>query len=175
MQILENRTIRLRAPEPEDIDVLYNWENNSEIWNLSNTLTPFSKYTLKKFIESAKSDIYELKQSRFIIELKSESRPVGAIDLYDFDPYHLRAGIGILIASTDDRNKGYAGEAIQTLINYCFTLLGLRQVFCSITEDNQESLRLFIRQGFVITGQKKDWIKSGEQWLTEFFLQLVRS
>jgi diamine N-acetyltransferase len=175
MQILENNTIRLRAPEPEDLDIFYQWENNTDIWQLSNTLVPFSKHTLKKFIEASTSDIYELKQTRFVIELKSESRPVGTIDLFDFDPYHMRAGIGILIASEDDRHKGYATEAIDTLIKYSFSILNLKQVFCNITENNQESLRLFIKHGFVITGQKKDWLKAGDTWLTEFFLQLIRS
>jgi diamine N-acetyltransferase len=174
MPILENKSILLRAPEPEDLDIIYMWENNPDIWHLSNILTPFSKQTLRKFIESSTSDIYELKQTRFIIELKEEKRPVGAIDLFDFDPFHMRAGIGILIASHTDRNNGYAGEALQTLINYCFTILKLKQVYCNITENNQDSLRLFIRHGFVITGQKRDWIRSNDQWLTEFFLQLVR-
>jgi diamine N-acetyltransferase len=175
MQILENINIRLRAPEPEDLDILYQWENNTDYWQVSNTLTPFSKYTIKQSIENSRMDIFESKQTRFIIELKNENKPVGAIDLFDFDPFHSRAGLGILIASEGDRRKGYAGEALQSLINYCFSVLGLKQVYCNITENNQESLRLFIRHGFVITGQKKDWIKAGDHWLTEFFLQLIRS
>ena len=174
MQLLESDNIRLRAPEPEDLDVLYEWENNTEIWYLSNTLTPFSRYSLKKFIENSHLDIYESKQTRFIIELKSEQRPIGAIDLYDFDPYHLRAGVGVLISAKEDRGKGYAGESLQILNNYCFTTLGLKQLYCSINEKNQESIKLIIRKGFVITGQKKDWIKSGEEWMTEYFLQLIR-
>lgn len=175
MHILENENIRLRAPEPEDLEIIYNWENDTGIWHLSNTLTPFSKYTLKKFIENSQKDIYESKQTRFIIELLNEKRAVGAVDLFDFDPFHLRAGIGILISSTDDRKKGYARESLHTLINYCFNILNLKQVYCNITENNQESLRLFIKHGFVITGQKKDWVRSGDHWLTEYFLQLIRS
>ena len=175
MDILENINIRLRAPEPEDLDILYQWENNTDYWQLSNTLTPFSKFTLRQFIENSRMDIFESKQTRFIIELKNNNKPVGAIDLFDFDPFHMRVGIGILIVSADDRRKGYAGEALQSLINYCFSVLGLKQVYCNITENNQDSLRLFIRHGFVITGQKKDWIKDNDKWLTEFFLQLIRS
>lgn len=174
MQILEDDIIKLRAPEPEDVDILYEWENNTEIWHLSNTLIPFSKHSLKKFIENSNINIYTSKQARFIIELKSEATPVGAIDLFDFDPFHLRAGVGILIHSKKDRNKGYATSALQVLINYSFTILGLKQLYCNILENNDESLRLFIKQGFVITGQKKEWIKSGNEWLTEYFLQLIR-
>jgi diamine N-acetyltransferase len=174
MQNLDNIHIRLRALEPEDLETLYAWENDMSIWHLSNTLIPFSKSTLKQYLKNSKLDIFEAKQLRLIIELKYDSRPVGAIDLFDFDPFHLRAGIGILISNKNDRQQGYASEALQTLIAYSFTVLGLKQLFCTITEDNQQSLRLFIKNGFVITGQKTDWIKKGDEWLTEYFLQLIR-
>ena len=174
MENLENTNIRLRALEPEDLNILYLWENDLSIWHLSNTLIPFSKSILKQYLESAKLDIYEAKQLRLIIELKNDSRPVGAIDLFDFDPFHQRAGVGLLISNKEDRQQGYASEALQTLIKYSFSVLGLKQLFCSVTEDNEQSMRLFIKHGFVITGQKTDWIKKGDIWLTEYFLQLVR-
>ena len=44
--ILETDSVRLRALEPEDIDVLYKWENDTRIWKMSNTVAPFSKYVL---------------------------------------------------------------------------------------------------------------------------------
>ena len=175
MQILENNSIRLRALEPEDLETLYIWENDVSIWHLSNTLAPLSKYALKKYLENAQSDIYETKQLRLIIELKQEKRPVGAIDLFDFDPFHQRAGIGILISELEDRGHGYASEALDSLIHYSFHTLGLKQLYCNITEDNQQSLNLFIKKGFVITGQKHDWIKREDTWLTEYFLQLIRN
>ena len=174
-KILENHTIRLRALEPDDLDLLYRWENDAAIWYLSNTLTPFSKYTLSQYIQSASQDIYEAKQLRMIIEEKTDNKAVGAIDLFDFDPYHLRAGIGILISEKENRKKGYASEALETLKKYCFTVLLLHQLYCNITEDNTESLRLFINHGFVITGQKKEWIRTAGGWLTEYFLQLTES
>jgi diamine N-acetyltransferase len=70
MQNLDNIHIRLRALEPEDLETLYAWENDMSIWQLSNTLIPFSKFTLKQYLETSKMDIYEAKQLRLIIELK---------------------------------------------------------------------------------------------------------
>ncbi len=174
MQTLENNHIRLRALEPEDLETLYAWENDMSIWHLSNTLTPFSKYTLKRYLEDSKIDIYESKQLRLIIELKINSRPVGAIDLFDFEPFHQRAGVGILISNEDDRKHGYASEAIQLIIMYSFSTLGLKQLYCNISEDNQQSIKLFIKNGFVITGQKLDWLRNGDNWIAEYFLQLIR-
>ncbi len=173
MPVLENKTILLRALEPEDLDTLYKWENDAAIWYLGNTLTPFSKFTLSQYIQSSNKDIYECLQLRLIIEKRESGKAVGAIDLFGFDPFNQRAGIGIIIGEKDDRKKGLASEALSTLTQYCFETLMLKQVYCNITENNEESLKLFISQGFVITGQKQDWIRTLDGWLTEYFLQKV--
>ena len=31
-KLLENKTIQLRAIEPEDLEVLYKWENDTDVW-----------------------------------------------------------------------------------------------------------------------------------------------
>ena len=41
MELLSNETVSLRAPEPEDLELLYHWENNPEWWGLGNTLAPY--------------------------------------------------------------------------------------------------------------------------------------
>lgn len=175
MKILENKTISLRALEPEDLEILYKWENDTDSWHLSNTLSPFSKYTLKKYLEQAHVDIFEAKQLRLIIQRNSDAKVLGAVDLFDFDPFHLRAGVGILIGDKHDRKMGYGTESLQCLKEYGFTTLGLKQLYCNICEDNQVSLKLFINQGFVITGQKKDWLRKGDDWFSEYTLQLVKA
>ncbi len=173
--MLEGKNIKLRALEPSDIDLLYDWENNTKIWTISNTLAPFSKFILKQYLENSHLDIYQTKQLRLIIELKSKDTniPIGAIDMFDFDPYHLRAGVGILISTEEHRKKGYATEALQILINYSFLYLGLHQLYCNIASDNMKSVKLFTNVGFKIIGEKKDWIKSPSKWIDEYLLQLI--
>lgn len=174
---LENNVIKLRAPEPSDLDLLYSWENNMEIWKVSNTITPFSKYVLRKYIETSHLDIWETKQLRLIIEAKTQSSlmlvPVGLIDLFDFDPFHLRAGIGILIANKKYRQKGYATEALQLLTRYAFETLQLHQLYCNIAADNSISLQLFTNAGFNKVGVKKDWLKNVDGWVDELMLQAI--
>ncbi|MBE9468586.1 MAG: GNAT family N-acetyltransferase [Bacteroidetes bacterium] len=173
--MLESKNIKLRALESSDIDLLYEWENNTDIWTISNTLNPFSKHILKQYLENSHLDIYQTKQLRLIIDLKTNdiNIPIGTIDLFDFDPYHLRAGIGILIYSEENRKKGYATEALQSLIDYSFKHLGLHQLFCNIASDNMKSINLFTNVGFNIVGEKKDWIKANSKWINEYLLQLI--
>jgi diamine N-acetyltransferase len=171
VNILENKNISLRAPEPEDLDLLYIWENEPAIWQVSGTLTPFSRYVLRQYLENAGKDIFQAKQLRLIIQIKRNHRPVGAIDLFDFDPQHHRAGIGILIADPSDRRHGYAREALETLTDYCFKVLHLHQLYCNIAGSNDASIKLFTEAGFKECGRKKEWLHHGRAYEDELIFQ----
>jgi len=164
--------ITLRALEPEDIDLLYQWENNMEIWELSNTKTPFSKYILAKYLNDSAKDIYEHKQLRLIIQ-NENMIPVGAVDLFDFEPYHLRAGVGILIHNKEYRNTGYAGDTLQALSEYALNVLGLKQLYANIADDNTTSINLFEKAGFEKAGLKKYWLKTVNGWKNEILFQKI--
>lgn len=173
MQILEGKKIRLRAIEPTDLKLLYKWENDSSIWEVSHTLQPFSLFVLKQYLESSHLDIFETKQLRLVIELMNSEKPIGLIDLFDFDPFHQRAGIGILINDKDSKNKGFASEALEILCSYAFNTLQVHQLYCNITASNKVSLRLFQNNEFEIMGNKKDWIRTKKGWEDEYSLQKI--
>ena len=166
-----NDLMTLRALEPEDIDLLYLWENDPEVWEVSQTLVPFSRYILQLYLQNADKDIYETKQLRLMIALP-DGKAVGAIDLFDFDPFNSRAGIGILINS-EERSKGYASGALGLLINYCFKRLNIHQLYVNIGNMNSNSLTLFKKYGFAICGHKKSWNRSTAGWDDELTLQLI--
>lgn len=168
------KEIKLRAVEPEDLELLYKWENNSQYWIISNTVTPFSRYTLKRYIENSHKNIYVTGQLRLMIDHIESRKTIGTIDIFDFDPFHKRAGIGILIADESFRRKGYASMALKALIEYCFNTLLLHQLYCNILGTNHESMDLFKKTGFREIGIKKDWINSLNGYLDEHIFQLIK-
>jgi len=169
---LEFGKVHFRALEPDDIDLLFEWENDEEIWEISNTFEPFSKYILAKYIKESQRDIYESRQLRMVIETH-ESKAVGAIDLFEFDPFHFRAGIGILIHDEKDRKLGYATDALQLLCNYATNHLRLHQLYANISEDNLASIQLFVNAGFELCGTKKEWRRTMDGWKAELMFQKV--
>lgn len=171
--LLENESIKLRALEPDDIELLYDWENNTDIWEVSSTLVPFSKYILKQYIENSHHDIVESKQLRLIIEEQNQKRnlPVGSVDLFDIDFYHQRAGIGILIAKEEYRKKGFAYTAIDLIHRYCKDHLGLKQLYCHIDDFNTNSIKLFQKIGYELNGTQKLWKRSSKGLNDVLFLQ----
>ena len=165
--------VRLRALEKKDIDTLYQWENDQELWNISCTTGPFSRYVLEQYIESSHLDIYTNGQLRFMIETESKTPvTVGMIDLYGFEPFHMRAGVGIVIHKSF-RQKGYAKQALTLLLDYAFGFMHFKQIFCEVADDNLISLALFTDKGFQVTGIRKEWVRRENRWLDAHFLQLI--
>ncbi len=172
--MLKGKNIELRALEPSDVDLLYQWENDEKIWHLSNTVVPFSRFVLDQYVINSTQDIYTNKQLRLMIDKieKGNKTTIGSIDLFDFDPTNKRAGIGILIIKSEQR-KGYASESLKLLLDYCFKTLHLHQVYCNITDMNTASLNLFKNHGFQIIGLKKNWLHIKDKWIDEYILQLI--
>ena len=167
--------VRIRALEPEDVDALYKWENEEEIWHLSNTISPLSRFTLEQYVLSAGQDIYSTRQMRMMIDLKKAFkgiRTIGSIDIFEFEPAHRRAGVGILIHE-GFRGKGYASEALDLLIIYAFEILQLHQLFANIATDNTDSINLFQSKGFQHIGIKKEWNRIRNKWQDESMFQLI--
>lgn len=173
--LLEGSIVRLRALEPEDVDLLYKWENDTNVWKMSNTTVPFSRHILRQFIETQKYDIFDTRQLRLIIEQTEQNRAVGAIDLFDIDPYNRRAGVGVLIYDKADKCHGYASQALQLLIRYCFMVLGLNQLYCNVLAENTASMNLFKSKEFRVVGVKHEWVRTTTGWSDEFLLQLINA
>jgi len=168
----KGQLVNLRAPEPEDAKFMYIWENDEENWAWSNTLTPFSHYSLDQFIEETGRDIYATKQFRFMIDNKFQ-KPIGCVDLFEFDPYHLRAGVGILIYEHQDRRNGFALESLNILAQYAFETLGIKQLFCHIAKENISSQKLFEKAGYQKVGELKQWHRrSVSTWVDVCVYQL---
>lgn len=173
MNTLIGNLVKLRALEPEDLSFLFQIENNESFWEVSHTQTPFSKFILYQYIENAHLDIHETKQLRLVIVEKTTEKNLGMIDLFDYNPQHKRAGIGVLIHPAYQQ-KGLASDALKCLINYAFIHLQLHQLYANITQDNAKSIRLFSSHNFKKVGIKRDWIFSNNKYKDEILFQLIK-
>ncbi len=171
MTNIQGSKVTLRAVEPSDIDILYGWENDTNIWGVSGTLSPFSHHTLSLFIEAQRQDIFASRQMRLMI-CTHEGEAVGALDLFEFDPLHQRAGVGIMVAPEFQR-CGYAADALLAAERYAIEFLRVHQLWCNIEEDNVASLALFASVGYVQVGLKKDWNSTPDGFKSEVLLQKI--
>lgn len=168
-----NAQIKLRAVEPEDLEILYKWENNSELWIHGNTLAPYSKLALRQYINDAQQmDIYQSKQLRLMIESTETGVTIGTVDLYDIDAHNRRAGIGILV-DEHYRSRSFAGQALGLMSDYAFHFLHIHQLYAYIAVSNKISRSLFDKQGYQYAGLLKEWMQTDEGFEDVEILQLI--
>ena len=167
---IKNDILALRSAEPDDAEQIYLWENDRDIWRISGTHVPYSRFQIEQFL-LGNNDLPSQKQLRLMIDLPNR-QTIGCIDIFDYDAFNSRAGLGILIDKAF-RQQGYAKAALALCTEYLFKDVMLHQVYCSIDACNTESQKLFLGQGFEQCGQRKDWIRTAERYIDVYEYQLI--
>ena len=164
------KQVSLRALEPEDLDLLYRIENDTELWNVGVANVPYSRYLLHDYIATSSGDIYKDGQVRLVIENGSH-QVVGLVDVINFDARHSRAEVGIVIEKAY-RRLGYASEALQLVAAYARRVLHLHQLYALIAKENDSSQALFAKQGYQLSAECHDWLFDGAKYQSALLYQL---
>lgn len=162
--------LRLRAMEPEDLDFIYEIENDSKIWNIGVTNVPYSRYILHEYIAKSSADIYTDRQVRLMIN--DDDKNIGIVDVVNFDPRNRKAEIGIVIAEKF-RNSGYGKAALAVAIEYSASVIHLHQLYAIVAEDNTISNRMFRNAGFVGTTTLREWLFDGKKYINATLMQKI--
>jgi diamine N-acetyltransferase len=173
MELLQRNGYKLRAPEPEDLACMMQFENTTTLWELSNTTGPYSRFYLKQYIETNQNNLYEDKQLRLMIENPGK-QVVGIIDLCNFAPFHHRAEVGIVIA-TSYQGQGIGELALSLLKEHSFDFLGIHQLYAYIDVTNGPCRKLFKKCGFEECAYLKDWMRTGKTYRDVVMVQCINS
>ena len=163
--------VKLRAIEPEDLDLLYRIENDVKLWNVGTSNVPYSRYTLHEYVANASDDIYTDGQVRMMIENEG-GETVGIVDVVNFDPGNRRAEVGIIILDAF-RRQGYGSCTLQRIAEYALKVLHLHQLFAFVDSRNEESLKLFQKSGYQASAHIRDWLYDGIDYHDAVMMQLV--
>ncbi len=162
--------LQLRALEPEDLDFLYSIENDAELWDYGCANVPYSRLSLSNYILGSTCDIYADRQMRLLME-DDGGNAVGLIDIFHFEPRHLRAEVGVVVARKY-RHLGYAHEALCQIIAYGRHTLHLHQLYAVVDAGNIDSKKLFEGVGFQVKATLKDWLQ-GEKCYTDALIMQI--
>lgn len=170
--LLSNNIIALRALEPTDLDTLYAWENDTRLWTVSDTIAPYSREALLRYLEDYTGDIYAQRQLRLMVTLTDDGTPVGTVDFLNFDPLNNRAELGLFIDEAH-RGKGFGRQALELLTAYARDHIGMRQLYVYIALDNEVCLKLFEDFGYRRAGVLHSWVKRGSSYRDVALLQMI--
>jgi Acetyltransferases, including N-acetylases of ribosomal proteins len=170
--LLSHGDIILRALEPSDIDFMYRWENDTDLWKVSCTSTPFSRHLLLEYLQNYTGDIYAYKEIHLMVEDKQSGETVGCVDLFNFDPQNRRVELGMLIVP-NQQGKGYGASAIIATKRYVAEILDLHQIYINIPAFNEKNISVYQKNGFTIAHTIKDWVRRDGRYYDSVLLQCL--
>lgn len=166
--------MRIRAIEPEDLELLYTIENDTSLWWLSSQTAPLSRYHLRQYVASNEADIYKDGQVRYVIEIMSatgQPAPAGLIDLFNFSPQHRRAELGIVILR-EYCGRGIAQQAVSEIIKLSRQVLNLHQLYAVVPADNEASISMLRKAQFRQSAVLPDWLFYASEYHDACVMQL---
>jgi diamine N-acetyltransferase len=168
-----NLHLQLRAPEPDDLDVLFRWENDPEQWDNALCSAVVSRHALWNYLQNCSDDIFAEGQVRFMIDalIDDALTTVGTIDLCDFCGRDRRAFVSIFI-DKPYRGRGYGSQALAAVVHIALLRYNIEQLAAIIAADNQASLSLFAAAGFTTGGVLRSWLSRGQTRVDAHLLQL---
>lgn len=172
IELLGNSKVTLRAPEPQDVDRLYLWENDTRLWPYGSTRAPLSHHQLWSYVDGYDGDISATHQLRMMIVAKDSGETIGAVDLYDYDARDGRAKVGVFI-DEPHRHKGYGQESLKVVADYARQTLGLHQIAALVCTDNLPSIGLFKNAGFKSKACLRSWVRRGRHYSDVLVFQLM--
>lgn len=154
MKTVETDRLILRDFEARDAEPFFEFLSDRDCCYLDDGYEPETSIKSKFYKKCMK--LFELqKEERFMIELKSEKRCIGTIHIMEVENRQVDAlelGYGICPAY---QNQGYATEALQAAISYCFEEMEAQLLTAKAMEPNRASIRVLEKLGFVKEGIRR--------------------
>jgi RimJ/RimL family protein N-acetyltransferase len=159
---IRGKIVTLRAPEIEDVPKLHKWSNDPEIWNmLGGWHFPFSSRSTEAWVQSRNDG--NLTDHVFCIDTPDEG-VIGTANLVNIDWKNKTAFHGMMIGESNLRGKGYARDAVFSIMRYAFMELGLNRLDGDMIAYNNRSIKFYLDKcGWKQEGVRRNWFfRNGE-------------
>ncbi len=149
----EGRLVRLRAREPEDEPLLYQWFNDPEVTEHLAMRYPVSHRSEREFIDRVSELNYG--HAGFAITTLAEGRLIGGCDLLDTRAESRSATLGIAIGDKAYWDGGYGTDAMRTLCRFGFEMMNLHRIQLDVYAGNERARHVYEKVGFKVEVRKR--------------------
>lgn len=131
-------------------------------WIKDNQIVEFMEsggnhYTIEMLKEYL-TNIENQKTFSWAIVLKKNKSHIGNIKIDPINSKNLYGEYGIMIGDKSSWGKGYAKEASNEVIKFCFNELSLRKINLGVISNNKKALNLYKSLGFIQEGIFKEHV-----------------
>lgn len=156
----------LRRCEKEDASLLYELENDPLIDHTNTLIEPLALFEARTLTAARQS---ELLTNGFLLLVAclrlssphSDAMPIGIVQLYNFDFFHRRSAVGIVLKAAYQK-QGYGSKLLGMTLSYAFKALALQQVYAEMYPTNLAAKACFSKLGFHEVATLPQWYRVDE-------------
>lgn len=150
--ILETARLKLNPLSTQFISDKYvDWMNDPEVIEY---LESGGDYSLEKLNYYLK-EVEKRPQFFWAISIKETGVHVGNIKIDPIHPIHQYGEFGIMIGDRTVWGKGFAIEASEKIIDFCFNAINIKKINLGVRKNNLSAIRLYEKLGFAIDNSSK--------------------
>ncbi|WP_404454887.1 GNAT family N-acetyltransferase [Oceanobacillus kapialis] len=155
MKDLTTERLTLKKMHDSDTDGLFALWSDPAVTEFMNIPAFKDVAQAREMIRLLTSLAEEMKAQRYTIHLKGSGKIIGSCGYNVLDFTNQKTELGYELAK-EHWGKGYATEAIRTLVNYAFTELDMHRIEAKVEPQNRNSIRLLQKLGFIFEGTLRD-------------------
>jgi len=168
---LRGTAVTLRPMTYDDVPHLVRWGSDPEFRHYQWGQKPgtFEEKNARAWIErmSRPGD-----SACWVIE--HDGRPIGFANYRDFHPKGKSAEVGIGIGEPDLWGKHLGRDALETLVRYLFSGLGLHRVGLSVVAFNDRAISMYKAVGFEVEGIERDGVGTEDGFIDDVKMGMVK-
>ena len=165
MPRLESERLKFRAIKRSDIDDIYEYSKNPKTSEYLLWSPHSSVYATQEFIDIILSKYKSGEYNDWAIVLKNSNKMIGTCGFTRIDEENKVVEIGYVL-NPDFWGKGYATEAVKTILDFAFNELNVNRIEARFIFGNDASLSVMKKVGMTFEGYQRDAIVSKGKFKT---------
>jgi RimJ/RimL family protein N-acetyltransferase len=171
--ILETDRLILRQIKMDDKEAVFEYRSDKETNKYQGSI-PETLEEMENFIRKTAKQINEPDTwFQFVLLAKESNKVIGDIGLHFLADDDRQVEIGFTLHKAYQK-KGYATEALKSILNYLFSELNKHRIIASIDPDNIDSIRLVERLGLRKEGHFVQSLFFKGEWADELIYAMLK-
>jgi RimJ/RimL family protein N-acetyltransferase len=172
--LFEGKLIRLRAYEPDDVEIMRRHLLDTEISRSDSEIDwPWARSHVERSVEKKGQHKEEYDGKSLAIETL-DGKLVGGLSVGKADRVNGTFSIGLGIADRSEWGKGYAKEAMLLAMRYMFHERRYQKCNLGVYAFNERAIGLYRRLGFVEEGRLRRSYFTAGQYVDEVLMGMTR-
>lgn len=158
------KNVKLSHYHDTDGKDLAEWQWDDDFINPLSTdmIHPFTADDWEKLFKTSSNSNEHVE---FTVRKTSDDRLIGFVALFDLNIRNHSCELGIGIAKSEDRAKGYGTEILNLILDYGFNNVNMHKIKLTVYPFNTGAVKAYTRVGFVKEATFKQEVFYNGQWV----------